>query len=177
MEIRQIKGYHGTTRINAEKIVKEQRFVESNRNTEWLGKGVYFFAYIAHAKWWTTHGRYSKQTTAVLDADLKYMDEQILDLDDPDVLDFVNEFVADLVKAAESAGILDVGKVDLRGRCNDYKRWNFVCNAVKETIPEIGIISYTFRPNCPVGQSGYAQNQKQLCVSDHDIIREIRIVG
>lgn len=176
METRQIHGYHGTTRNNAEKIVVEQRFCESNRDTEWLGKGVYFFAYIAHAKWWTTHSRYSKHITAVLDADLKYADEEMLDLDDPDVLDFVDEFVAEAVRIAENAGTISMGKVDLRGQHNDFKRWNFVCNTVKETIPEIGIISYTFRPKCPIGPSGYAQNQKQLCVSNHNIIGEIRIV-
>ena len=33
----QTNGYHGTTKENAEKILLECKFIDSNKNNEWLG--------------------------------------------------------------------------------------------------------------------------------------------
>lgn len=172
MEIRQISGYHGTTRVNADNIIAEQHFNESNRDNEWLGSGVYFFAYKWHAEWWTTHKRYSGKPTAVLVADLRYTDDQLLDLDDPYVLNSVNRIVNEAISIAKKTG-LPLGNVDFRGKKYD-ERGNFSCNLMREMNPKLGIIMYTFDPQCGRGISGYSQNQKQICVSDKTIIRDIR---
>ena len=45
-------GYHGTLDHIADKIVLEQRFKFSKKDTEWLGYGAYFFKYRDHAVVW-----------------------------------------------------------------------------------------------------------------------------
>lgn len=172
METRQIYGYHGTTRVNADKIISEQHFNESSRDSDWLGMGVYFFAYKWHADWWITHPRYSGEEMAVLVADLQYTNEQHLDLDDPATLMAVNRIVAKAIEKAKEAGE-NIGNVDFSGKKND-KRWCFACNLMRKINPQLGIITYTFHPGCRPGVSGYSQNQKQICVSDHSIIRDIK---
>lgn len=172
MEIRQINGYHGTTRVNADNIIAEQHFNESNRDYEWLGTGVYFFAYRWHAEWWITHPRYNGKDTAILVADLQYTDDQHLDLDDPAILESVNKIVREAISIAKKSG-KHLGNVDFSGQKYD-RRWNFSCNLMREMNPKLGIITYTFDPGCRPGVSGYTQNQKQICVSEHTIIRNIR---
>ena len=45
-------GYHGTTEDHARSILKEKQFITSTKDTEWLGRGVYFFKHARHAEFW-----------------------------------------------------------------------------------------------------------------------------
>lgn len=51
------KGYHGTTRDNADKIMDMNLFFPSTGEEEWLGTGVYFFEDIYQALHWCTQTR------------------------------------------------------------------------------------------------------------------------
>ncbi len=42
-------GYHGTTKENAKKIIKDNRFLKSNSEEEWIGPGIYFYDNIENA--------------------------------------------------------------------------------------------------------------------------------
>lgn len=170
---KKIVGYHGTTRKNAEKIEKEQHFEESSRNSDWLGQGVYFFAYKAHADWWTTHSRYAEIETRILSANLEYTEEEMLDLDDPESLKILDE----IVKAAIAISNMSTNPT---GAILDtkQKKWCFACNLIRNLHSEIGIIVHTFRDskervykNCE-----FYGNQRQICVSRPSIIKEIMIV-
>lgn len=166
------KGYHGTIQENANKILSEKRFHESNRENDWLGRGVYFFAYLYHAKWWITHSRFQGKETSILQAALEYDKEQLLDLDDPENIAVMEELVKNAVEKGAntsnsvSADVLSVEK---------SKRWCFACNLYKHLFPEVGIIKYTFSPNKNRTKqySGFGENQQQMCVSRPEIIRSI----
>lgn len=157
-----IIGYHGTDQESAEKIVSTGSFLASKRDHEWLGHGVYFFAYKAHAEWWTTHNRFHGKKTNVVQAEIEYQEEQLLDLDDPVQM---KELEAVAKKMAEES--------DVAVKWSDYskeKRWCMACNAYRAIVPEIGIIKYTFPWNKMHPYVGLYENQQQICVSNHSLI-------
>jgi len=41
--VRGFIGFHGTSKASADMILLDKRFLPSNREDEWLGKGIYFF--------------------------------------------------------------------------------------------------------------------------------------
>lgn len=166
-----IKAYHGTTESNAAKILATKHFKPSTKRNEWLGAGVYFFAYKRHAQWWTEANRYAGKNTCILAATLAYTEEQLLDLDDPNQLEGLNTIVEQTVKKMNEShsGV----SVDF-SQLTKQEKWNFSCNLVRKIHPKIGIIIYTFTPNYPPGIAGYRQNQRQICVSHEAIIQGIQ---
>ncbi len=170
-------GYHGTTQEAAEHIIAEHNFIDSNKNNEWLGSGVYFFEYRLHAEWWISVGRLKWQETSILKAELNYTKDQELDLDDPAQLNELDRIVQEYVKLL--CGKKDGKKIaaKLLGNTSPEK-WAFACNTVRKLQPNIGIILYTFptNPNLKLGVSGFRQTQRQMCVSNHAIIGTIQSV-
>ncbi|WP_426697717.1 hypothetical protein ACP6EV_06460 [Aeromonas hydrophila] len=78
-----IKGFHGTTEKNADKIL-ESGFQISKNNEDWLGNGVYFFIdgisnpLFSAIEWASnTHG---KLNCAVIESDILIQAKDILDL-------------------------------------------------------------------------------------------------
>lgn len=173
MNTTKIYGYHGTTLSNAENILSENRFVPSNKKNEWLGTGVYFFAYLGHAKWWIEASRYKEKETCILKAGLEYSDEQLLDLDDPEVLSEVEEVIKTAIGITNKRGAYK-GAVDVDG--NQHMKWNFVCNLYRQINTDIGITMYTFPTKKMFDFIGYKQTQRQICVSDPSIIKSIERV-
>lgn len=165
-------GYHGTTYSAAQKIISDQQFNPSTRSNDWLGTGVYFFAYKIHAEQWTQHRRYISQKTAILAAEMVYTDAQMLDLDDPQMLDLMNTVVEKSI-AKTNASKVSGAIVDFTKKSRQ-ERWCFACNLYRKLNPNIGIIKYTF-PGSPrqQGTSGFVPNQCQLCVSDNKIITKV----
>lgn len=174
MEKRKIYGYHGTTQDKADVIVRAQTFLDSSKDNEWLGAGVYFFAYLGHAKWWVAAKRYRGTETSILKSCLEYTDEQLLDLDDPEQLKKVNEVVGEAVRIANESG-LTTPSVNLK-EVSESQKWNFVCNTFRSICPEIGITMYTFMTKSYFDTIGYRQTQRQICVSDHSIIGKTEVV-
>ncbi len=159
-----MKVYHGTSGAAAESIRREQRFLESRKDNEWLGHGVYFFGYQRHAEFWIVN-RQLKQGT-VLTVQLQFTSEEILDLDNPDDFEALNQEMARLNEIIGPH--IRVGPLD---RKELWKLWCLGCNLYRKLHPEIGIISYTFpQSKKKVGASGFCPNEKQLCVSRHEII-------
>ena len=171
---KKITGYHGTTRENAEIIVSSQHIIESDRNNDWLGRGVYFFAYKEHAFWWISHTRYTGQETRILSSDLEYNDEQILDLDDPKELETLDSLMKAAITASNLSDNPTAANLDTK-----QKRWCFACNLIKNLQPQIGIIVHTFRDSGKRVQYKYSEfygSQRQICVSNPVIITNIQIV-
>ena len=166
-------GYHGTTKENAEKILSEQRFYDSRKNNEWLGTGVYFFTYRKHAEWWVSTPRYNDKETRLLQAHLEYIPEQLVDLDDPTQLASLENMakrVATRINASDKNIIADCRTV------GNAKRWCWACNLLKKLCPKIGIIIYTFPQPYINYVSGFYSNQRQICVSNHSIIKSVESV-
>jgi len=166
-----INGYHGTTLENAILIKESQEFKFSNKDTEWLGAGAYFFAYKAHAEWWITHNRFADTETEILCATLEYDNDQLLDLDDPDQLAMLEMLTKAAVREVNTY-FQDTTKAKIQ---TPEWIWCFTCNLIRKLSPEIGIIMYTFPDRKGLyPYSRFRGSQKQLCVSDHSIIRNIR---
>ena len=156
----QTNGYHGTTKENAEKILLECKFIDSNKNNEWLGRGVYFFAYQDHAKWWLESRRYITKEVCILFASLEYTDSQLLDLDNPAKLKEVEDILAEAVSMSKP---FQKKNVNLSFK-SYYEQLCVACNTIKSLFPEIGIIIYTFSQKRVGKNSGFRFNQRQICV-------------
>lgn len=166
-------GYHGTTRTNAEKILQEQSFINSTKVNEWLGDGVYFFAYRSDAEWWVKANRYKNQKTEILKAELAYTKEQLLDLDNSQQLLDMEKFLQNYVQLqSQRPDISSEISSDISTEPWDKKLcWG--CNVMKKLFPEIGIIIYTFHKKNQYQYTPLRTNQRQICVSDHSIIKHI----
>ena len=62
---RTIIGYHGTTSEAAEKLVDGEPFTDSENDTDWFGRGIYFWEHAPKQAWWwakrkTQNGRNGK---------------------------------------------------------------------------------------------------------------------
>lgn len=163
-----LSGYHGTTQENANKILEQQYFKESTKENEWLGKGVYFFAFKDSAKWWIQADRYKNQDTAILKAVLKYENEQFLELDDPAQLKKINEYMKYIASQNKVVRDLYLEQQD------KAKVWCFVCNLIKRIEPNIGMIAYTFQRKDCYSHTKLYSNHRQICVSKQEIITDIQ---
>ena len=110
-------GYHGTLDIKANAIIEQNYFIPSSKDTEWLGKGVYFFAHKQHAIDWANREaskpRNIGKASCVLSVDLDYEPSDLLDLDDPEQLQMLNDFVSasmEKLKSSETALIQTIGR-------------------------------------------------------------------
>lgn len=88
-----IKGYHGTSKINADIIIKDNEFNISQGSRHWLGNGIYFFEHESLAVWWAktklknnNEHYFYKSNDVVLEVDINVKKENYLDLSDPMVL-------------------------------------------------------------------------------------------
>lgn len=165
-------GYHGLPREYVAGSISSQTIHESTKNNEWLGRGVYFFQYLDHAKWWITHERYKGRETAILQAQLTYSDEQLLDLDNPSERKSLDDFFRSVLSQPE----LLHDKLSLPDNPTMKQKWCFACNFIRLLKPEIGIIIYTF-PRPQEKSNLYPSNQRQICVSQNSIISDIKEVN
>lgn len=163
-----IIGYHGTSKTNAQLILRDGEFRFSNSDKEWLGKGVYFFQHSFHAKEWAVdHSGAPQNETAVLSALLSFDNNQILDLDDPAQLNLLNEFVCKCL--SKGSGYI-VGNLNTTDK---WKKWCFECNLYRRFFTDIVVIAYTFHKR--INETGYCINQRQICVSDNSVISNIQL--
>lgn len=164
----EIAAYHGTTKAKARSILTSNTFYSSTKSTDWLGSGVYFFAYKGHAvDWANTEASKSKYYTnepAILCAKLSFLDEQLLDLDDPiQMRKFIDVVMCALKEATPHVD------ADLH-RMERWRQWCLACNVYRKLYPAIGITVLTFY----LGKNDIFQNnQRQICVSKHSIITSI----
>lgn len=159
--------YHGTTEKAAQDIVKTQEIWDSEKNNEWLGKGAYFFPYFEHALYWIK--RQELLPGCVVDAELEFAADSLLDLDDPAQMRQMNEELKEFYeRTGQHISIhLPKEKKEL------WKIWCLGCNTYRKLHKEIGIISYTFPQKKYSLVSGYRGNERQICVSNHKLIKKL----
>ena len=69
---KQYIGFHGTNIESATKILKMNNFHPSIGDDEWLGKGIYFFAYPEDAEWWcSSYKRLKKHESVILRVEIE----------------------------------------------------------------------------------------------------------
>lgn len=167
-------GYHGTLEHIADKIVREQRFEFSTKDTEWLGYGAYFFKYRDHAVVWARREAGKKKNATfspgLVSADLSFTEDQWLDLDDPEQLNEINRFVQEYLKNTPKLQVC-------WDKSKRWQRWCLSCNLYRQFYPEIKVISHTFNFNRSMSPSNITEfnvNQFQYCISDGSVIKNIR---
>ena len=174
-----IVGYHGTLKKNAKQIVDTQKFYKSTKRTEWLGKGVYFYQYIYHAWQWADdqvrkEEHKSGDSAAVLKADICIQNDHIFDLDDPAQKKELDLFFKEVLEYSQEARA-----IKREGKDFDHKRKCLACNLYCQANTTIQMITYTFRgrqSKANPHQEVYPQTEKQLCVKDTSIIKNIKEV-
>lgn len=98
MSIRQFLGYHGTSLMAANDIVKNGFKVNKKRDDHWLGQGIYFFNEdIEQAEKWASN-RYKNKKSAVIEADIRIPREKVLDLHTREGLKYLSGFLNYLEK-------------------------------------------------------------------------------
>lgn len=162
-------GYHGTTPENAKLILEQKYFKPSTRIDEWLGYGIYFFVHKSWAKNWISIKYNSTRNSAVLKVLLLYSDEQLVDLDDPDEMECLDKMMKSLFDTVPCVDYLDYTKK------TSQQKMCLVCNMLKDLYTNIGIIMYTFSVPKKGSYIPYKQNQKQVCVNDSSIIKNIEL--
>lgn len=162
-----MEAYHGTTVTKAERIVNEKKFHHSEADHDWLGSGVYFFAHRFHAEQWT-YKKTGISRCKVVTVQLEYDDQESLDLDDPAQLLAVNREIEQLGdKIKDKLALINTEKT------GKWEKWCLVCNIYRDLHPEIGVTFYTFSRR-ETEPSGFRLNEKQICVSHDNIIKDIR---
>lgn len=170
-------GFHATTKTDARSILYRHIFIDSNGPDEWLGKGFYFFAYKRDAEQWRTKSsRLRGKETCILTADLLYNKEQLLDLDNPEDLETLEAVLCEVIKSNNIAK-RPISIANYRATWQE--RICVACNFMRLFYPKIGIIIYTFsnKQDSEFQNNYFQQRQRQMCVSNHSIIHNIRMEG
>ncbi len=166
----EIKGYHATTKENANEIIKSE-FVPSIKTNEWLGHGIYFFKYKVDAESWANSNRYKNRDKAIILCDLFTDEIYYLDLDNPEELSKFNEESDKLFN-----NLLGVQGLGFK---SEKEKICFALNAYK-LAHNIEIVTYTYK-NLRTQRNmrlaggmldkdiGY--NEVQICVKNESCIK------
>lgn len=131
-------GYHGTSLKNANLIIATC-YNQSKGNDYWLGDGVYFFNSEKMALEWCRSEAYKKkwETYAILLNKLSAGQNEILDLSNPDDIEFFHEYRDLLIEKIKK------GEYSVKTR-NKYDLDGSIFNELCSIIPYKMIVLSTF---------------------------------
>lgn len=169
-------GYHGTHRDAADSICRDENIEFSSSDTEWLGKGAYFFVNKEDAEWWCQTRRYGEKS--IVTVDLVF--EEYIDL----VHRYSDQYIfSEFCKRV---------KTELLKRKKYYNKKNLMAVALKKLILQIEskkgtkvqAILAQFIENRPFFNSFDTKDsqrfncviaQTQICIRSKDCITNYRI--
>ena len=169
-----LEGYHGTTKTKAETIIEQKMFIKSNKRTEWLGKGIYFFAKRKHACWWASNeskkARPFSASPALVIVTIKYTENAYFDLDLSENMKKMREQIYCAVKKVAKFG---TGHPEFK---NAEEMRCFYCNLFQDLNPHIKVYAYTF-PRAYRNDLGFdfIDYQRQYCVTDNNNLVNMRM--
>lgn len=172
-------GYHGTLKRKAKTILYEKHFIPSKKDTEWLGTGIYFFEYLAHAWRWADNqcnrkNARQEDTAAVLKAEICVEQDNVLDFDNPNTKAELDQFFCKVLEHSNE-------KREMLSNAEnaEYLRRSLACNLFCEANSNIQLIIYTFH-KCIKRENRekevYCETERQLCVKDASVIASIKEV-
>ena len=158
-------GYHSTYTKYYDNILNVG-FYESDKEDDWLGRGVYFWDTIGNANWWKK--KLSKnEEKCIIKCDLSCKRENYIDLD-ISMEEFV-EFLKNYSLTMENSGkIKPVFK-------NKKQRRRYYCD-IYSAQNNIDIMSHTFEHDA-VNEFGFVVGhieRRQICVKNKSCISNIR---
>lgn len=158
-----LTGYHGTTLLNAEKIIESNKFNISHKNIEWLGNGIYFYSNISDACDW-------KNSEAILHSIIKVKDDEYLDIDSENGAKIFNEVfktISQKQKKKVSTKFIDIQK-------NQYA----VMKTIWSVCDNIKVISASFptKDRTFLTLIDRQPLRKEFCVKDNDCIKHTYLI-
>lgn len=165
--------FHGTTKVNADKIIREKEFKYNNRKDHWLGNGVYFFIDDADkAKWWASKCIKDNGEKAVIETEVCIDENRLFNLDTErarsNLDNFMFEFISKLNKKKFKIKVLDkLSMLELRCLCLDLISKENSYQAVKYTFSDSKI---KYKCSSGLFEGAITNNACQLCVTDYSII-------
>lgn len=158
-----LSGYHGTSLDNARSILDGQSFNLSTSNTEWLGRGIYFYFDISDAYNW-------KDSDAILHSVIKIEDSEFLDIDTP----MGKKIYRDAVDC-----IAQIHNQPVSSRAvNAEKNQCAVMRMLWDSIPELKVVAASF----PTEHTKYRTLietrpfRKEFCVKDNNSIKHTYLI-
>lgn len=165
-----LKLYHGTSKENANNIIKKHCFYLSCSDEEWLGEGIYFFPFIKDALWWSTNAKKYKNPMVLL-AILEFQNDQFLDLDKPNNLCAFNHCFEDFLEHLSTLGG-HIPQFSKESPEDIKKLWCYASDVYKYMHTNVKLMAYTFDTPQEL-LCGFHYRQRQLCATDNTIITKI----
>ncbi|MCI8603396.1 MAG: hypothetical protein HFE79_04535 [Ruminiclostridium sp.] len=158
-----LTGYHGTTLDNANRILKEEKFNISNKDTEWLGEGIYYYVNISDAYEW-------KNADAILHSVIKIDDSEYLDIDSSNGTIVFNEMLECISSLQEKTIKMDANNVQK----NQYA----VMKMLWESYPKIKVISASFPKTRTIFKTLLDRRpiRKEFCVRNNEYIKCTQLI-
>lgn len=99
-----LEGFHGTSRSNANSIIKSKQFHVSGNEKDWLGRGIYFFEKDRHQAYMFAkfRNRLSDDEIAVIGADIYVEKAKFIDLLLDEDRKFIEEYACCLKEKLEA---------------------------------------------------------------------------
>ena len=159
-----LQGFHGTTRESGEEIVRTQTFKPSEKITDWLGTGIYFYFEKIHADDWCTKRDY--KDSMVLSACVCAEENEILDLR-------TDDGKATFLEIQDMLG--QYGKLEQTWQAAERNQC-MVANAIWKACEYLKILAGDFAPKKTEFPTltDARPRRPEFCVRSNDYIREIK---
>lgn len=158
-------AYHGTSRINAQNIMKDG-FTVGNSDDSWLGYGIYFFTEKERAIHYAATKFKNHSLNAILSVLLSYPQKQLLDLDiDSDIEKYKHYSRSHRDYLLGAAG----GAPEFRKPADSRCYWiNIFCEYNKD----VSVVAMTFPA---YDEFGMPFDVRQYCVKNNKPISDVRM--
>ncbi|WP_117017275.1 hypothetical protein [Aeribacillus pallidus] len=167
-------GYHGTSSVFAEKILRTN-FIVDHTKVGWLGTGIYLFEENQElARSWANY-KYSNSKKGVIRCEIEIAEEEVFDVVDP--LGEHNKFFHAVRKQLIEQ---EIKKRNLQLRAKnrkdfDGKTYNFICKA--KGFKLVRAATYTYQDYDRIfGWNSRVPNGVELCVKDINCIKNKQLV-
>lgn len=166
-----LTGYHSTTKAAAKEILSNNEFVLSTSDTEWLGKGIYFYKEYKDALEWN-RDEHKSQADAILHGIISLKNDEYIDFDTENGKKQIRKIKEDLIKDFKDT-VNSMGAQELQ--C-------LIANLTWAEYPKVKVLSASFHPDRSLLKSLIDERpfRKEFCVRDNKYItgiNEINVVS
>ena len=157
-----LTGYHGTTKIAAEQILKEQKFILSKKNTEWLGIGIYFYPNYSDALEWKDVNEH-----AILHSVICVNENEVIDLSKTKGKTLLHNCKQILKDTLDDEIIKQLDSIE--------KKQCYICNFLWQVNPNIKVIIGEFPKEKSIFKTltDEREYRKEFCVRKPEYINTI----
>lgn len=162
LEFYVVIAWHGTSKENAEKIIKNNNFLISKNEDEWLGQGIYFME--NNKFWacqWAKKGKHRYNQPVAIKVLICARSSEVFDFQKDEWFRLFHKMRNELINR----------KIIKENEKADGRVIDFICSQAQKKNKPIKVVRHFY---------GYKQNfsnflnvQVQICVKDQSVIRKI----